>query len=132
VRLGKELSRWLIVRFGSSPVPVTKCALEEKSCDLCREFIFRIKANSEQGMRYASVAHVDFGRLNQPLPDISVPGPQPANNQEIDKEVEIAGDRLAIDSQPRARLAAFRICPWLCASIVQKRRSVSAGMRDPN
>jgi hypothetical protein len=44
VRLGKELSRWLIVRFGSSPVPVTQCALEEKSCDLCREFIFRIKA----------------------------------------------------------------------------------------
>jgi len=44
VRLGKELSRWLIVRFGSSPVPVTQCALEAKSCDLCREFIFRIEA----------------------------------------------------------------------------------------
>ena len=55
-------------------------------------------ANSKQGMRYASVAYIYLGRLDQPLPDISVPGRQPANDQEIDKKVEITGDRLAIDS----------------------------------
>ena len=59
-------------------------------------------------MRYTSVAHVDFGRLNQPLSDISVPGRQPTNNQEVDKEVEITGDRLAIDSQTARQIGSIQ------------------------
>ena len=65
-------------------------------------------ANSKQGMRYASVAYIYLGRLDQPLPDISVPGRQPANNQEIDKKVEIPGDRLAIDSQAPRKIGGIQ------------------------
>jgi hypothetical protein len=61
VRLGKELSRWLIVRFGSSSVPVTQCALEAKSCDLCREFI----SESRQSVMLRAFPGLSHNRMSE-------------------------------------------------------------------
>jgi len=74
-------------------------------------------ANSKQGMRYASVAYIYLGDLTS-LFRYFCAGRQPANDEEIDKEVEIPATVLPSTASPR-KIAAFRSCAWLCASIVR-------------
>jgi len=54
---------------------------------------------AEQHVPKAAVAHVDARRSDQPLAGICVPGFEPADEQQIDQQVEPGRDRLAIDTQ---------------------------------
>jgi hypothetical protein len=59
--------------------------------------------NAKKRVGDAAIAHIDPGRLDQPLAKIPMPGRQASDeqevNQEINQEIKITGNRFAIESQ---------------------------------
>lgn len=73
--------------------------------------------NSEQRMRDAAIAHIHLGRFHQPLADISVPGRQPPNEQEVNQKIKITCDRLSIDAQATPQVGSIEILSLETASM---------------
>ncbi len=59
-------------------------------------------------MREATVADIDLGRLDQALGNIGVPGFQSSNEEQIDEQVEIGGDGLAVDAERAGKLSGIQ------------------------
>ena len=59
---------------------------------------------SEQRVDNAAVAYIDLRRFHQSLADIGVEGRQAPHQQKINKQVEIAGDCLAINAETTREL----------------------------
>lgn len=59
-------------------------------------------------MREGTVADIDLGRLDQALTDIGVPGFQSSNEAQIDEQVEIGGDGLAVDAERAGKLGGIQ------------------------
>ncbi len=59
---------------------------------------------SEQRVDDAAVAHIDLWGLYQALADFGVERLQPPHQQEVDEEVEIAGNRFPIDRKATRQL----------------------------
>ena len=53
---------------------------------------------AEQRMDDPTVSHIDLRGLDQPLADVAMPWRQTAHEQQIDQQVEVACDGLAIDA----------------------------------
>ena len=86
----------------------------------------------EQSVNQAGIPHIDLRRLHEPFSGVDVKGAQPSDKQQIDQKIDIAGDRRALIDRLAAKRDALSNPPWLWASIIQSRSSVSAGMRRPN
>ena len=60
---------------------------------------------AEQRVDDAAVAHMDLRRFHQALADVGMEGRQAPHQQEVDEQVEIAGDRLAVDAEAARELS---------------------------
>lgn len=55
-------------------------------------------------MDQTAVAHIDPGRLHQPLADVGVPGRQPAQEQQVGEQIDVGRRGLGIDAQVAGEL----------------------------
>ena len=55
--------------------------------------------HTRQGMHQAAVAHEDPGRLHQPFAQVGVPGGEPAHQEQVHQQVQVAVDGFDVQAE---------------------------------
>lgn len=61
-------------------------------------------AKTKQGMHQTAIFYIDARRFDQPLGGVAMPWLKPANEQQIDEQVEIVGDGLGVETEPSCKV----------------------------
>lgn len=87
---------------------------------------------TEQRVHDAAVAHIHSWCLHQTLADVVRSCRQPADQQQINEQIQVPATVSPLTSRLAAKRCAWSCCSCLCASVVQNRRSVAEGTRRLN